>query len=235
VVRIVYMSTRWRAAALLAVAALLGAMCASCDSEAVDNPNGVAMPATSVGPAKAKVTFVGDEFTTIRIEAEDADEIVSDDAAGEIEGKVMRVAEDEGASGGKCIWIPDLAGTPTPGKGKGPPKFARAVYKFRVEKAGLYTFWCRRKWLDNCADTFAMRFDREGQPRKAETEHIFGGSDSKPVRWAWSPVYLEGKPVQFFLTAGEHVLEVLNTEDGPKADLFLVTNDRDYVPQGMED
>jgi len=79
-----------------------------------------------------------------------------------------------------------------------------------------------------------MRFDREGQPRKAETEHIFGGSDSKPVRWAWSPVYNEGKPVQFFLTAGEHVLEVLNTEDGPKADLFLLTNDRDYVPQGME-
>ena len=231
------MSTRWRMTAVLVAVAALGLLCASCDTEAVlTPPPGDTPPVTAGKPSSKQVVFVGEEFETIRIEAEDAEKIVSDDALAPIVGKVMRIVEAEGASGGKCIWIPDKAGCPEPDKGH---KFARAVYRLKIKKAGLYTFWCRRKWGDppQCSDTFAVRFDREGQPRNLEkTEHLFGSDNMmRPPRWGWSPARVGGKPKQFFLTAGEHVLELLNREDGPRADVILLTNDRDYVPQGMED
>ena len=228
------MSTRWRLAATLALAAAAGLLCAACDSEAVSTPRGDSPAPTAAKPSSGGVVFVGEEFETIRLEVEDAVEIVSDKTP---DGKpLMRVVAAPGASGGKCIWIPDKAGCPEPDKGH---KFARAVFRFTVKKAGLYTFWCRRKWCDppQCGDTFAIRFDREGQPRNLEkTEHLFGSDDTtRPPRWGWSPVYQKGQPRRFFLTAGEHVLEFLNREDGPRADVILLTDDRDYVPQGMED
>jgi hypothetical protein len=152
----------------------------------------------------------------------------------------MRIEAAEGASGGKCLYIPDKSGTPVAGSSGEPAKFASAIYRVKIAKAGLYTFWCRRKWCDppQCGDTFAVRFDMEGKPRNidSKTEHLFGSDDmTRPPRWAWSPVYENGKPRQFFLAAGDHVLELVNREDGPRADVILLTNDRDYVPQGMED
>ncbi|NQT53323.1 hypothetical protein HQ576_14795 [bacterium] len=182
------------------------------------------------GDAKpdAPAVAFGDDFEFIRLEAEKAEKI---------EGDIIRIVVDDGASGGKCLEIPDKAGTPD-AKPPSPQKFATARYRFTVKKPGNYTFWCRRKWFDSCGDTLAVRFDRPGEARKLDdTEYLFGGSDNKGKRWAWSPVYVKGKgkPRQFFLDAGEHVLEILNREDGPRFDVILLTNDRDYVPVGMEE
>jgi hypothetical protein len=222
--------------ALLTVTLCLAAgagLLASCGSDTTASPPGggasgaKAASAESPKPAPPAVVFE-DGFEFIRLEAE---------KAGKIEGEIMHVVDDAEASGGKCIEIPDKAGTPD-AKPPSPKKFARAVYRFTVQKPGNYTFWCRRKWLDSCGDTLAVRFDREGQPRTLEPpdEYLFGGADSKPVRWAWDPVYVagQGKPRQFFLDAGPHVMEILNLEDGPRFDLLLLTNDRGYVPVGLE-
>ena len=215
------MRLRWTNLAAPLAVAVLGALCASCDSEAKVAPPPSPASAKPAQMPAAKTVVFEDDFERVRIEAEDALKI---------EGKLMRIAEDKDASGGRCIEIPDKAGTPEDGK------FARAVYKLKIAKPGLYTFWCRRKWLDGCGDTFAVRFDSEGKPRDLlKTEFLFGGSDSKPVRWAWSPVFVKGKPRQFFLDRGEHVMEILNREDGPRFDVILLTNDRDYVPQGLEE
>ena len=164
-----------------------------------------------------------DDFAVIRREAEDG-QIVNPAK------KVMRVVADDGASGGKCIEIPDKVGIPKDGV------FARLVFKIDIPKRGHYTFWCRRFWPDQCADTLVLRFDREGRPRRnLKKETIFGSDDSsKPPRWGWSPVYRNGKPRQFYLRAGAHVLEILNREDGPRFDVILLTNDPDYVPTGLE-
>jgi len=206
-----------------ALVAMLGAFCVSCNSEAKAPPPAnttSAKPTATAKPAPNAVVFE-DDFERVRIEAE---------SAVKIEGKVMRIAEDKSASGGKCIEIPDKAGKPEEGK------FARAIYKFKIKKPGLYTFWCRRKWFDQCGDTFAVRFDKAGQPRNLKTEALFGADDSsQPPRWGWSPVFQKGKPRQFFLDAGDHTMELLNREDGPKCDVFLLTSDRDYVPQGLEE
>ncbi|MFW6161803.1 MAG: hypothetical protein ACODAJ_03485 [Planctomycetota bacterium] len=232
------MSTRWRIAAALVLVPALALVCVSCESEAVDTPGrGKGSPGKVEKPSSKQVVFVGEGFERIRIEAENAEKIESDQAS---DGKpLMRIVEAEGASGGKALFIPDKGGTPTPGSSGKEPKFARAVYRFQIDKAGLYTFWLRRKWGDPpaCSDTFAVRFDKAGQPRRlGKTEDICGSDDmSRPPRWGWSPVWVNGQPKRTFLTAGEHVLELLNLEDGPYADVILLTNDRDYVPQGMEE
>lgn len=201
----------------------------SCGGEGSASQGGNGGSAKPTAKKAAPAVVFEDDFEFIRLEAESAEKV---------EGEIMRIVADAGASGGKCIEIPDKAGD-CQAKKDVPAKFARALYRFTIKKPGDYTFWCRRKWHDSCGDTLAVRFDREGQPRTLEPpqEYLFGGSDSKPVRWAWSPVFVKGKgtPRQFFLDAGEHVLEILNREDGPRYDVILLTNDRDYVPVGMED
>jgi len=225
----------WRRNLHVTALGVLAAALFSCSEEGTpgDAAKGRGSPKKSVS---SKGVEFQDSFHRIRIEAEDAAKIESDDAFPETGGKVMRIVGDPGASGGKCIEIPDVAGTPGGHAGDKPdiPRHARAVYKLKVEAAGNYTFWCRRKWFNACGDTLAVRFDKEGQPRDSKTEYLFGGSDSKPVRWAWSPVSEEGRPKEFYLTAGEHVMEILNLEDGPRFDVILLTDDPDYVAQGTE-
>jgi hypothetical protein len=50
--------------------------------------------------------------------------------------------------------------------------------------------------------------------------------------WVWDQVASETAPV-FFLEAGEHTLTITQQEAGAKIDRFLVTNDVDFVPQGL--
>ena len=200
------------AACGLVAAALLAASCGEKGSASTG--------AGSTATAEPKIVFADDAFKHIRVEAEDAVHI---------DGTVMRVVEDPEASGGKCVWIPDKAGTPNPKSG--PPKYDRAVYKFKIEEAGYYTFWCRRKWKDSCGDTLAVRFDKVGRPH---ADAFTFGHDDSTWQWGWSPVHEDGKPKQFFFDVGEHTMEILNREDGPRFDVILLTNDRDYVPQGLE-
>jgi len=221
---------RW--ALMAATLAVAGTLCASCSQD-----NGAAASSRPDGgrggrrKSRGAVEFA-DSFERIRIEAESAAKIDSDDAAPAVGGKLMRIVADPEASGGKCVWIPDKAGTPSPPKGQAARR-ARAEYRFKVAVAGNYTFWCRRKWHDRCGDTLAVRFDKVGAPHS--DAFLFGSDDSsKPPRWGWSPVRESGQPRQFFLDAGDHTLEILNREDGPRFDVILLTDDPDYVPQGME-
>ncbi len=220
--------------ALCSLVAALSALCLSCTKDdAADGPKPGKGPKGSKGGG---VDFAHtDDFHRVRFEAEDAAKIESDDALPGVEGKVMRIVDDPGASKGKCIWVPDKAGVPDPDPKSGnPPKRARAVYKFKVTAAGNYTFWLRRKWMDRCGDTVFVRFDKEGAPH---TNALICGSDdsSEVPQWGWSPVWENGQPRQFYLAAGEHTLEILNREDGPRFDVILLTDDPGYLPQGMEE
>jgi hypothetical protein len=223
--------------AVLLVAAALGALCASCSSDeagAKGQPGGAtANPRSTTRRPNGKVVDLGDDFKYIRRQAvKDLVKLESDDALPDAGGKVMRVTADPDAVGGKCIEIPDKAGCPEPDKGG---KFARAIYKVTIETPGHYTFWCRRKWDGPCGDTLAVRFDEVGKPRNLKTEALFGSDDSsKPPRWDWSTWKESGKVRRFFLAAGEHMMEIVNREDGPRFDALLLTDDPDYVPQGIE-
>mgnify|MGYP005834877253 CR=1 FL=1 len=219
-------------AALAAALCVAGLACSRDDASA----GGTGTAKARQGTKGKGVEFTHETaFQRIRIEAEAANAIESDDALPAVGGKVMRVADDPGAAGGKCVWIPDKAGTPEPDPKSGvPPKFARAVYKFKIAVPGNYTFWVRRKWQDSCGDTLYVRFNKEGA--RHTDAFICGSDDSSEVpKWGWSPVWEEGQPRQFFLAAGEHVLEILNREDGPRFDVILLTDDPGYLPQGMEE
>ncbi|MBM4040512.1 MAG: hypothetical protein FJ290_18560 [Planctomycetes bacterium] len=220
---------------LLLLLAAWGVLAVSCSEDGASGHagNGPTKPGNT---RTVKGGVFADHYQHIRIEAEDAAKIESADAHPDVGGKVMRVVDDPTASGGKCIFIPDLAGTPfgKAGSKDDIPRYARAVYKVKIAVAGNYTFWIRRKWFDSCGDTLYMRFDKEGAPHSDAHAHTVGSDDaSKPPRWDWSPVKEKGDPRQFYLSAGEHTLEILNREDGPRFDVIRLTDDPDYVPQGM--
>jgi len=185
---------------------------------------GVALIAASCAgdgdaPASPDAVSIIRSYQRVRIEAEGADEI---------EGKQFRIADDPDASGGKCVEIPVGAGLPEDGN------FSRAVYRFTVKASGSYTFWCRNKCFDECG-SLAVRLDKVGRPHVEA--YMFGGAWWRPPRWRWSPVYTEGtgRPRQFDLAAGEHVLEMLNRSDGPRFDVLLLTDEPGYVPEGLGD
>lgn len=209
-----------------ALALLLGVLVAGC-GEGDGSMQGNTQTPDNPGKSRPKVSFEGGGFDApferIRIEAEDG-KIVQEE-------KLFRPVDDPEASGGKCLTLPDKCGKPEEGK------IARVVYEFEVKKAGHYTFWCRRKWLDGCGDTLAVRIDKTNQPHKVAD--LFGSDDSsKPPRWGWSHVRLPGENKarqQYYLTEGKHTLEILNREDGPRYDVLLLTEDPDYVPMGLDE
>lgn len=198
---------RW----LFVAASALMVICVSCEPDAdVAAPSPKPVPAAPEPPER------------IWIEAEHA---------ARIDGNGMKVVEDEGASGGKCIrvteWFEPFRNV----------RQTSAVYYFDVEKAGKYTFWCRRKWQDPPQDseTLALRFDQPGRPSDLESQLVFGSDDmGRPPRWGWSPVYEQGTPRQFFFAAGPHVLEMLNHWSRARFDAILLTNDPEHVPFGID-
>jgi len=215
--------TLWGLGLGVAAAGVLALWCASCSNESNANFSGGASPTPGVsrskGSDKAGAGAFESDFEKIRIEAESAEKI---------EGEIMRIVDDPRTSGGKCLEIPDKSGTPETGK------FARALYRFKIAKPGTYYAWARRWWVDQCGDTFAIRFDKVGRPHNEAI--IFGADDSsKPPRWGWTPVRENGRPRPFAFTAGEHLMEILNTEDGPKLDFVLLTDDASYVPTDSEE
>ncbi len=222
---------------LLAALGVLGASCSE-DGASGDAGNGTTKGGTA-RPTKGGVFT--DYFQRIRFDGTDKKYLVkieSADAHPGVGGKVMRVVDDPTASGGKCVFIPDEAGTPfgKAGSKDDIPRYARAVYKIEIAVAGNYTFWIRRKWFDSCGDTLYMRIDKEGAPHSDAHAHVVGSDDSsKPPRWDWSPVWEKGDPRQFYLSKDTHVLEILNREDGPRFDVILLTDDPGYKPQGMDE
>ncbi len=141
----------------------------------------------------------------------------------------MAIVEAAEASRGKCVEV-----TRDMDWGRMGPSTS-AVYYFHVENAGLYTFWCRRRWMEvsDCV-WLAMRFDQPGHVRDGKKEWLFGDDGvGRPPRWKWSPVFRKGLARQFFLTAGEHVLEILNGEGPCRFDAILLTNDAAFIPSGI--
>ena len=196
---------RWAA---IVVVAVVSVACVNCEREArVGEPPPRPLAAIAKPPER------------IRIEAEDAERL---------EGGVFRVIDDEGASGGRCLEIPIGAGWPGHGTS------GSALYRFHVRKAGLYTFWRRQRWPTSpCNDAVGLRFDRAGSPRDLRSEWRFDGTAGQGQLWAWGPVFRQGKPRAFFLSSGEHCLEILNVDTGVRLDVILLANDPDYVPTGM--
>ena len=115
--------------------------------------------------------------------------------------------------------------------GKGNPKedqlpameFGGAAFEFEVPEDATVRIWVRVWWSGSCGNTINLRLDDE------KSSHTIG-NDGMYGSWHW----LEAGTT-FSLKAGKHTLELLNREDGIQFDQMLITNQLNYVPQGIEE
>jgi hypothetical protein len=107
------------------------------------------------------------------------------------------------------------------GAGSGSKVGGRVTYKFTVSEDGTYIFWARVWWLDSCGNSFTFSYNNG--------KKITLGNDNTYKRWHWKKSRIKLK-----LSKGEHTLTIFNREDGIKIDQLLITNDKLYIPQGIE-
>lgn len=123
-----------------------------------------------------------------------------------------------GASGSSYLEVPQGKGNPPAVTG------GVATVTFETNQDGQYYLWCRAWWTDECANSASLSVD--GAPP------FTFGQDATYKHWHWVKAPLRLK--QLKLSAGRHVLKISNREDGIRLDQILVTNDKKYVPVGIE-
>jgi hypothetical protein len=122
---------------------------------------------------------------------------------------------DDNASSGEYVEVPNGSGSsfdPLEDSGY-------TEYRFNVLKSGDYVIWGRVLAESAGDNSFFVEVDGEGY-----AEWHAPQSES----WIWDEI-----PCTYYLEAGEHRLVIKQREDGTKIDKILVTNDMEYVPDGM--
>jgi arylsulfatase A-like enzyme len=146
------------------------------------------------------------------LEAEHADTIIAP----------FKVADDNNASNGKFIYVPDGKGEKLPSSG------TMATYRVTVEQPGTYLLWGRVSAASGRDDSFLVQVD---SGFNSLWDVTFGKS------WHWDMVSNRygDDPVNFHLKEGVHTIKILLREDGTKIDKLLLTNDTGLVPGGKGD
>jgi hypothetical protein len=136
----------------------------------------------------------------------------------------MEIASDDAASSGAYTWIPNGWGDIfDPAEDGG-----YAEYTFEVSAAGNYVVWGRVISNTGGDDSFFVSMDGS---EYALWDTQQGGTET----WVWDQVSNRDTtdPVLFYLEAGKHTLIIKQREDGTKIDRILITNDMEYVPEGL--
>ena len=123
----------------------------------------------------------------------------------------------KGAAGNRYLEIPE-------GVGKPPETGGDAELSFDISEAGTYFLWCRVWWMDSCGNSLGISLD-------GATAFTFG-QDATYKTWHWVRAPLKLKQLE--LSVGRHTLKISNREDGIAVDQFLFTQERRYVPVGIE-
>ena len=118
--------------------------------------------------------------------------------------------------------IQDGKGTPPDDK-EPAMEFGGAEFSFELPSDAECKVWLRVWWDGSCGNTINLKMDDE-------PKSITVGNDGTYRTWHW----LEA-PKIYKLASGKHSLFLLNREDGIMFDQLLITNDHQYVPQGIEE
>ena len=150
-----------------------------------------------------------------RAAAEDFVYIVLEAEASKTVEAPMVIADRDGASGEKCIALP---------QGSGMEK-GSATIEYVVPAAGRYQIWLRTIWLDGCGNSVKLQL--------GDRETCQVGNDGTYNSWHWvkSKTNVDRG---WRLTAGAQTLSLLNNEDGIWVDQIFITSDPYYVPQDIE-
>jgi hypothetical protein len=161
----------------------------------------------------------GPAAVTVEAEAEDGTELVAP----------LRVDDDPGASGGRCLKLPAVSCDgrhvhPFDGPAA-PERLAGAVQiPFAVTEKGRYALWIRKWWCCSEGDSFIVEMN-------GGRSYIFGDDGTDFRKWSWLPLTEAGQQVAFELKPGQHVLLIRSRgETGFRIDRILFTTDPDASP-----
>jgi hypothetical protein len=172
-------------------------------SRGIERTLGVAAALLFVLALAAPVMAAG---TKIVVEAESAHKVV----------KKMELITEPKLSGGKGLWVPPER---PHGEGTKYTVVGHGEYTIKVPKAGKFKFWGYVAALDACGNSFGVQIDNQ-QPAKFEWT-----VGQQQYQWGWQELK---KP--FSLSAGEHTVKILMSEDGPKIDQWMLTSDMRRIP-----
>ena len=149
---------------------------------------------------------------------EDTGRIVINAASAKKVVPPMRWGKDAKAAKGKFLEIPD--------SGKGGAKVkegqGHAVFEFEAKEEAKYYLHVRVWWTDGCGNSINVAVDGKKNVRIEDPTY---------KHWHW----VKAKRKVIKLGKGKHTLKVSNREDGARFDQILLTNDKEYVPQGIEE
>ncbi len=135
----------------------------------------------------------------------------------------MTVREDDRASGGRFVEVPDQKGYDPPEGGPG-----RVAFRLDVTASGAQAVWARVIGEHHNDNSFFVSVD-DGEEFRWD---ILDPANRDPVkRWTWLPVTdRSGEPLR--LEPGVHTLTFRNREDGSRLDAVFVTSNPDLIPRG---
>jgi hypothetical protein len=150
----------------------------------------------------------------------------------------LEVAVDDSASARAYMWAAssneDVLDPAQPGE--------MVKYHFAVPTAGTYTIWGRVRPGEDGLGSFFVNVS-PATITEATAYHLWdiatlttaSSTTTSATTWAWRQVNDLGVAdrVRFSLTPGEYTLTLKSREAGAKIDRLLITNNLQYVPQGL--
>ena len=135
----------------------------------------------------------------------------------------MVIAGDEGASGGKYVWMPGVPG------GKGGSIVGSVTWRLNVLKAGKYYVWGRVLAPTPEDDSFFV----QGFTDTSELVSLAEWHTGTHPQWEWTRMTLNRaqEPTPLTLPEGEVSLQLRVREDGTKIDHLLITPDVEEQPR----
>lgn len=175
---------------------------------------GLLMGCKEKTPDVADTAGGGVQSVSITIHKAVSPSILLEAESGKIEEPMGIFSDDAEASGGAYVLAPEGPEHKEISVGGG------VTLKFDAPEAGEYSLWLRTKWCCDCGNTVNVVLDG------IELGTV---GDATLEAWHWTPLQ---KRVD--LSAGPHVLVILNREDGAQVDQVLMAQDADYRPAGIE-
>ena len=128
----------------------------------------------------------------------------------------MVVAQDTGASAGRCVWLPGQVG-----QAAATSELASITWRLRIPLAAAYYVWGRVLAPTPKDDSFYVRaFSNHGEVLARSEWHTGNGP-----QWEWTCVALDlsKTPTPLVLPQGDVYLQLRAREDGTKIDRLFIT------------
>lgn len=188
-------------------------------------PENATQPQTEDKPAEQPTpqqNEVDPALVLVAPENEDLFLLFNMDKATQVTMPMRKAVDENGDFSNGLLVIPD--GTGVPPAGKNPAlEHGGAVFHFEVKQETTAYLWFNVMWDGSCGNTLDVKVDDDKMSYTV-------GNDGTYNAWHW-----QKSPKSYKLTPGRHKITVLNREDGIKLAQVLLLQDKEYIPEGVEE